>query len=42
MFSSDTYTCVYIHINPINNEIFYVGIGNMRRPFQKVVEVKVG
>lgn len=35
MFSSDTYTCVYTHINPISNEVFYVGIGNIHRPYQK-------
>jgi len=23
--------CVYLHINPIKQEIFYVGIGNNKR-----------
>ena len=26
--------CVYFHINPIKNEVFYVGIGNIKRPYQ--------
>jgi hypothetical protein len=26
---------VYFHINPLKNEIFYVGIGNDKRPFHK-------
>ncbi len=25
---------VYFHINPLTNEIFYVGIGNVKRPYQ--------
>jgi hypothetical protein len=28
-------TCVYFHINPLKNEIFYVGIGNKERPYKK-------
>jgi len=28
-------TCVYFHINPIKQEIFYVGIGNKKRPYVK-------
>lgn len=28
-------TCVYFHINPLKNEIFYVGIGNIKRPYSK-------
>lgn len=27
--------CVYFHINPLKNEIFYVGIGNKKRPYDK-------
>lgn len=27
--------CVYFHINPLKNEIFYVGIGNVKRPYVK-------
>ncbi len=27
--------CVYFHINPIKKEIFYVGIGNSKRPYSK-------
>jgi len=27
--------CVYFHINPLKNEVFYVGIGNKVRPFCK-------
>lgn len=27
--------CIYFHINPIKNEIFYVGMGNIKRPFTK-------
>ena len=26
---------VYFHINPIKNEIFYIGIGNKTRPYSK-------
>ena len=26
-------TCVYFHINPLKNEIFYVGIGSAKRPY---------
>lgn len=25
--------CLYFHINPLKNEIFYVGIGNKKRPY---------
>ena len=25
--------CVYIHTNPVKQEVFYVGIGNEKRPF---------
>lgn len=28
--------CVYFHINPLKNEVFYVGIGNLKRPFSKL------
>jgi len=27
--------CVYFHINPLKNEVFYVGIGNLKRPYKK-------
>lgn len=27
--------CVYFHINKITNEVFYVGIGNRKRPYSK-------
>ncbi len=27
--------CLYFHINPLKNEIFYVGIGNKDRPYYK-------
>lgn len=27
--------CLYFHINPLKNEIFYVGIGNNKRPYDK-------
>jgi hypothetical protein len=27
--------CVYFHINPVKQEIFYVGIGNKNRPDSK-------
>lgn len=27
--------CLYFHINPLKNEIFYVGIGSYRRPYIK-------
>ena len=27
--------CVYFHINPIKQEVFYVGIGNSKRPYKK-------
>lgn len=27
--------CVYFHINPLKNEIFYVGIGGKGRPYNK-------
>ena len=29
-------TCVYFHINPVKNEIFYVGIGDKYRPYDDV------
>lgn len=29
----DKNICVYLHINPIAQEIFYVGIGNKERPY---------
>lgn len=25
--------CLYFHINPVKNEVFYVGIGNYKRPY---------
>jgi hypothetical protein len=28
-------SCVYFHINPLKNEIFYVGIGSKKRPYNK-------
>ncbi len=28
-------TVLYFHINPLKNEIFYVGIGNKKRPYSK-------
>jgi len=28
-------TCLYFHINPIKQEIFYVGIGDKKRPYIK-------
>lgn len=27
--------CLYLHINPVKQEIFYVGIGNKNRPYSK-------
>jgi hypothetical protein len=27
---------VYLHLNPKNHEVFYVGVGNEKRPFQTV------
>lgn len=27
-------TCVYLHINPMKHEIFYVGIGDIDRPYE--------
>jgi NUMOD3 motif-containing protein len=27
--------CLYFHINSVKNEIFYVGIGTTKRPYQK-------
>lgn len=27
--------CLYFHINPLKNEIFYVGIGDIKRPYNK-------
>lgn len=27
---------LYFHINPVKNEIFYVGIGNKNRPYSKI------
>ena len=27
--------CVYFHINPVKKEVFYVGIGIIKRPFSK-------
>jgi len=27
--------CVYFHINPVKQEVFYVGVGNKKRPFSK-------
>ena len=27
--------CVYFHINPLKNEIFYVGIGSVKRAHSK-------
>ena|SRR3990172_5332606 len=32
---NSTDICVYFHINPSNDEIFYVGIGNIDRPYSK-------
>jgi hypothetical protein len=29
-------TCVYFHINKVKNQIFYVGIGNIKRPYDKL------
>lgn len=26
--------CVYFHINPVKQEVFYVGIGNLKRPYK--------
>lgn len=31
----NNHICVYLHINPILQEIFYVGIGNVQRPYLK-------
>ena len=31
----DAKYCVYFHINPIKQEVFYVGIGNPKRPHSK-------
>ena len=28
--------CVYFHINPLKNHIFYVGIGTEKRPYSKI------
>ena len=27
--------CVYFHVNPVKQEVFYVGAGNKKRPFSK-------
>ena len=27
--------CAYFHINPIKLNVFYVGIGNIKRPYSK-------
>lgn len=27
--------CVYFHINPVKQEVFYVGIGSVKRPYHK-------
>ncbi len=27
--------CVYLHVNPIKQEIFYVGVGTEERPYTK-------
>lgn len=31
----EDFICVYIHVNPITKEPFYVGIGNSKRPYVK-------
>ncbi len=33
--NSKNNNCIYFHINPVKNEIFYVGIGNLKRPYKK-------
>lgn len=33
--------CLYFHINPLKNEIFYVGIGNIKRPYKKARRSKM-
>jgi len=35
MAQTDASNLLYFHINPLKNEIFYVGIGNENRPFKK-------
>jgi len=34
-------TNLYFHINSVKNEIFYVGIGNNKRPFSKSTRSKL-
>lgn len=29
------FICIYVHLHPINKEPFYVGIGNLKRPYVK-------
>ena len=31
----DINACVYLHVDPVAQEVFYVGIGNEKRPFSK-------
>ncbi len=31
----DLSSCVYFHVNPIKQEVFYVGIGNNKRPYKQ-------
>lgn len=31
----DGFICVYLHLNPITKEPFYIGIGNLKRPYVK-------
>ena len=35
MDNLDNNTCLYLHIKPESKEVFYVGIGNSRRPYEK-------
>jgi hypothetical protein len=35
MSQTDSTNVVYLHINPLKNEVFYVGIGSPKRPFYK-------
>lgn len=28
--------CLYFHVNPIKQEVFYIGIGNSKRPWKKI------
>lgn len=37
---ANNHICVYIHINKLTKEVFYVGIGNIERPYLKTCRSK--